>query len=121
MSNLKRQVLDMEVLDSVKDLMQERFGEMLEYYIEDSAMYFSAIKESCENDDVESAIRPAHTLKSSSLQMGAIRLGKISEQIELSAKASFDNGRNVDEIKNILPALDKEYNAACQAIKALMV
>lgn len=66
--------------------MGDRFTRTLQFYLEDGAGYIQALRDAVERRDYAAAIRPAHSLKSSSRQIGAADFGKLAEQVEHDAR-----------------------------------
>lgn len=55
-------------------------------YLAEGETHLDAMAEALVRDDVAGIVRPAHTLKSSSAALGAIRLSEISRRIEHAAR-----------------------------------
>ena len=82
----EKAILDMQTMDSLKILMEEDFSELLQSYLDDAPKLLADIKNSSIHADMEVLERAAHTLKSSSENIGGKRLGFISMKIETIAK-----------------------------------
>src|SRR5215210_8425906 len=63
-----------------------------------------AIRQGLSTDSCETAERAAHSLKSSSAQLGASRMRHICEEIEVLA-----GGRTVDSLSALVDALEAEF------------
>lgn len=85
-------LIDFNALAEAKEMMKAKFPTMVEYYIEDSANYIALIHEGMKASSVERMISPAHTLKSSSRQMGALRVSAIAKEIEALARDQTSAG-----------------------------
>ena len=79
-------ILDHEAVANARDILKERYDAMVDVYLQGSAEKVNEIKVALKNRDIQALIRPAHTLKSTSLQMGAIRLSDVAMKIEKAAK-----------------------------------
>jgi len=91
--------LDMAIIAESKALLQEKFTTIATYFLEDSAMYIGRIEQAFAAGDAEALVPPAHTLKSSSRQMGALRLSAVAEHIEITAREAVKS-------KSDLPSLE---------------
>ncbi|MDH3663989.1 MAG: response regulator, partial [Alphaproteobacteria bacterium] len=74
--------IDEEILDGIRESMGDQFGVILQYYLEDADDYVAKIGQARAAGDIEAMVAPAHTLKSSSRQIGALQVSKLAEQIE---------------------------------------
>src|SRR5690242_6531254 len=81
-----RQMSEVPVLDqSVLSELQETTGDdpeflrdLIETYLADVPVQLEGIDGAIAANDADALVRPAHTLKSSSMTLGAMRLGEIS-------------------------------------------
>ena len=105
-------ILDMQTLDMLKDLMEEEFPSLLTSYLEDAPKLLADIKHSSREANLEVLVRAAHTLKSSSYNLGAKRLGEIASKIEASG-----NEGNLNEATLLIPSLEKAMTETITAIK----
>ena len=62
--------------------MPEVLVDLLDTYIEESAGLVNAIRDGTDQGDLASVLRPAHSLKSSSASIGAMRLSKLCSDLE---------------------------------------
>lgn len=84
-------LLDTALLEEAKDLLKDKFDFLLGCYIDDVASYIREIQQAVAGRDVEAVVRPAHTIKSTSKRMGALRLSEIARDIELAARDAAGN------------------------------
>jgi len=108
--------LDTATISEMKELMGNNFNEMVKFYLEDADSYLGAVQKGCAENNVEEIVRPAHTLKSASRQMGAMKLGELSEKMERSAKEAIEKGDGAESLQAILPLLTEELGAVKSAI-----
>ena len=90
-----RPVLDLEVVDSLRALDEDDgpslFLELIDLFVEDAASQLRSMQSALETGDIKSLERAAHTLKSSSANIGASRMSGICFEIEKLGRAgSFD-------------------------------
>ena len=107
-------LIDQQVLAALKELMEEEFPVLINSYIEDAPKLLADILSSSKEADREILVRAAHTLKSSSNNLGAIKLAMIAETIE---KQSQDNKLSVAAtlIPSLQAALDETIEALANA------
>jgi HPt (histidine-containing phosphotransfer) domain-containing protein len=73
-------LLDESVLNELKLIMEDEFTDVLQVFLDESVGLMSEIHLAFE-EEPENVARKAHTLKSCSNNVGAIRLGEIAEEI----------------------------------------
>ena len=109
----KNDYLDIDAVNNAKNILKDKYGDMVQVYIENSKERISEIQEAISNKDIEASIRPAHTLKSTSKQMGALYLSNLAKDVEYSSKSLQANSiinqqdfdRLNDQLKEILICL----------------
>ena len=110
-------VLDEKALDDVKTLMQERFVFFLELYLNDAESQISIINKGISQTvSSHEVVIAAHTLKSSSSQMGAVQVSALASKIEHAVKAGNENTEalqsTIDELQQafdaVKPLFEKE-------------
>ena len=74
--------LDQVIFDELKDLMDGEIDEIVELYINDSREQIAQLQTSVDSNNLTNMIAIAHTLKSSSANLGAMNLAKLCEQME---------------------------------------
>lgn len=92
-------VLDPAVLDQLRDDTggDEAFiAELVETYVAEGAANLEGMVVAAEAGDVAAIVRPAHTLKSSSASLGAMRLAAICRAIEEAGREARSDGLGAD-------------------------
>ena len=74
--------LDSNVLTSLKDAMEDDFVELVPAFIESSHQITSALNQALRDQDFETMRRNAHSLKSSSANLGAMKLSSMAKALE---------------------------------------
>ena len=106
-------ILDDKILLEAKSLMKDKFNLMVDYFVEDTGNYIADINSGfvdCHYDKIRGA---AHTIKSSSRQLGALQLSELGKSIEELAKSE-----SRDAIEKILPDLNKIFDETKVALAA---
>jgi two-component system, sensor histidine kinase and response regulator len=67
-------------------------ADLVETYLDDGATQLEGIGQAVKAGDAEALVRPAHTLKSASLTVGAARLGEISRGLEQLGRSGTTAG-----------------------------
>lgn len=70
--------------------------ELVEAYVAEATGYLDAMSAAAITGDAAAIVRPAHTLKSSSATLGAMRLAGISRGIEEAGRAGRPEGMAAD-------------------------
>jgi signal transduction histidine kinase/CheY-like chemotaxis protein len=91
-------LIDEQAVRNAKKIMKDKYPSMISVYIERSTERIEEIKIAINDQSIEEIIRPAHTLKSTSLQMGASKISEMAKKIELSAKGSRDAHETLQKI-----------------------
>ncbi len=84
-------VLDMEIVEDLKEMMGSDYPSLVRIYLEDSPKLIGQIQTALDNRDFQALVPPAHTLKSSSANLGALALSDIAKTIEKSARSGDIN------------------------------
>ena len=85
-------IVDYALLEEARSLLKDKFDLLLGHYIEDVENYIRDIETAAAGGDMEAVVRPAHTIKSTSKRMGALRLSHLARDIELEAKDAAETG-----------------------------
>ncbi|MDJ0651256.1 MAG: ATP-binding protein [Xenococcaceae cyanobacterium MO_188.B19] len=84
--NKENRVLDIQVLDSLRELAgikaPDLINKIVKQYFEDSPGKLKAIAKAAEEKDAEALSKAAHGLRSSSANLGAIRVAELCKTIE---------------------------------------
>lgn len=113
-------ILNMAAIHEAKETMKSKFPTMIEYFMEDTEMYINSIKDGMIASNAEEIIVPAHTLKSSSRQMGAAKMSDIAKEIEMLARAQAEkNNTDVASFGTIISRLESAFAETQEALKQI--
>ena len=87
--------------------------ELLDAYLADTPAQLDAVSAALRADDAAALVRPAHTLKSSSATVGAMRLSSIARQLEMTGRSGV-----LDPAQAGMDAARAEWDAARDALMA---
>jgi HPt (histidine-containing phosphotransfer) domain-containing protein len=82
-------VLDPAVLDELRESVgndDEFIAELVATYVNEGGEHLDAMEHAAQMGDAGAIVRPAHTLKSSSAALGALRLAQIAREIEMAGR-----------------------------------
>lgn len=82
----KAVILDLEAVGNARDVLKADYNAMVHIFLQNSLERIEEIQKALDGRDVEAIIRPAHTLKSTSRQMGAVKMADTAMRIEYTAK-----------------------------------
>ena len=105
-SNNTREVLDQEKLQEMKSVMGTVFDQLIPAYVEQSDDMVHGMMARLEAKDITTLERYAHSMKSSSHNVGGVHLSKISAELEDMCRA---NESSDDEIAIKIQTVCDEY------------
>ena len=89
--------------------------ELVEAYLGDAPQLIAVMQAAGVGNDAAALVRPAHTLKSSSATVGALRLAALARQLEAAGRSEvIDDAATLET----LAALPAEWEATSQALHA---
>jgi HPt (histidine-containing phosphotransfer) domain-containing protein len=71
----------------IEEYGEDFLVELIEVYLEDTPNRVAQMSQAFKGGDAETVIREAHTLKSSSANVGAMRLSALAKQMELAGRS----------------------------------
>jgi HPt (histidine-containing phosphotransfer) domain-containing protein len=90
--------------------------DLVRTYLADGPTHLTAIADAVAADDAAALMRPAHTLKSSSATIGAMRISGRARRIEIAARTgTIDEATRADAEQ-----LDDDWSATAQALEGWM-
>ncbi len=108
-------VIDRNALDQINELDPEQDGSLLnsiiDTYVENAEVLMLELSEAAEQDDLATAVRAAHSLKSSSANVGARRLSGLCATMEKHGRDG-----NIEPISVNIDRAWKEYKIAVKEL-----
>ncbi len=108
--------LDRQILDDLIDIMGDEYVDLISVYLEDAPQSVAQLSKAAERKDTDGLIAPAHSLKSTSANLGAMALSEMAKDIELNAREGRANDIEI-KIGNI-QAEFKRVAAELETLKA---
>ena len=107
--------IDRSIFDELLEVMGSEFAGLVNVYLEDTPKNIKILAQSAQRGQIEGMIAPAHSLKSTSANLGAIVLSDLAKKIEHGAR----NGTLIDPLsdaKNVIA----EFERASVALRELI-
>lgn len=100
-------VIDIPTIEELHDLLQDKYGQTLQRYLEDSKTRVEALIAAWEKEDLATMAAQAHPLKSASQYVGALGLKDLMQDIEQAAKHGQKEALvlSVERLKILYPAV----------------
>jgi len=74
-------VIDVETIDMLKDVLADDFSDLIRVFLEDAGKRIHEIKLAIDGSDLPAIEKPAHTLKGSSSNIGALDLSSACDML----------------------------------------
>jgi len=87
------EIININTVNTAKDLMGDRFPVMIKYFLEDLQMYMEEIARGLKEQNTKVIVSSAHTIKSSAKQLGVDRVSDIAKQIESLCREMIDTNK----------------------------
>ncbi len=101
---LPTESIDADIFTNAREMLGDKLGTVISYYLEDADNFITRIAEAVAKNDPNAVVLPAHTLKSSSRQLGAITIADLAARIEMNARSQV-NGERTEDIAALLPSM----------------
>ena len=88
--------VDLTILNELKELMEDDFADLVNTYLSDAPQYLLQIHDAIKSSDSEVLRAAAHTLKSSSANMGALPLSALAKSLEMLGRQGTVSGSAKD-------------------------
>ena len=108
-------IIDSATLDSLKELLGDAFGQLIETYLTDSEARVQKLKKAIAAPDYEEITHEAHGLKGSSRNLGIVQLGDICEKLEQESREG--NGENFEQY---VSAVEQQFAAVTDILKGYL-
>ncbi len=93
----------------------EFVDELIDTYLADALVQLDAMRAAAASGDAEALVRPAHSLKSSSANVGAFPLSEFCQEIENTISR-----KDAAALKGLLGSVGGEYFAVEEALKQVL-
>jgi HPt (histidine-containing phosphotransfer) domain-containing protein len=107
-------VLEMEVVEELRSIMGAEYQGLVKLFLEDAPVHIERLRVAAAASDVPAMVAPAHTLKSSSANLGALALSIVAKRIEFGART-----QSLAKPTLAVLMLENEFRRAKAALTAL--
>lgn len=108
-------VLSREIVDDLREIMGEEFVALVRVFLEDAPQALQKLEQAAAKRDIDALIGPAHSLKSTSANLGALALSDLARTIEHGARQ-----RNLLDPVGTVSALGREYHRVQTALRGFL-
>lgn len=106
--------IDAATVAELVDLMGSDFGALVRAYVDDAPRQLRALEAAAANGDLAALVGPAHALKSSSANLGALALAEIAKRIEHGARRN-----DLDDAPALVARMSAEFSRVVAALRTL--
>ncbi|HEX5240394.1 MAG TPA: Hpt domain-containing protein [Candidatus Limnocylindrales bacterium] len=106
-------LVDLGVVDALRESVggdDDFVRELIETYVGEGGDHLTALAHAVASGDAAAAVRPAHTLKSSSASVGAMRLSELCRSIEAATREGRSDGL-ADQVESVRATWDATLEA----------
>ncbi|MES9871593.1 MAG: ATP-binding protein [Candidatus Sedimenticola sp. 6PFRAG7] len=108
------EVIDKEVITELYEIMEDDFTSLIEAFLTNSPVCLDQIEAGIREGDCKHAIIPAHSLKSSSANVGAMALSELAKKMEFAARDD-----DIDRLQDGIMELREEYDRSERELQGL--
>ncbi|VAW93610.1 hypothetical protein MNBD_GAMMA23-652 [hydrothermal vent metagenome] len=106
--------IDSNTIASLKEIMGDAFSMLINTFTDDTGKLIHSLTELQQQNDLDVFTRNAHSIKSSSANVGALQLSAIAAVLEARGK----NG-DISNTSALIEKLSTEFSHACDELNAL--
>ncbi|HET7065912.1 MAG TPA: ATP-binding protein [Rudaea sp.] len=107
--------LDTSVIGDLVDVMGDEFPDLVRVYLEDTPKNVALLEQAARQHSMEGIIAPSHSLKSTSANLGALRLSELAKRLEHGARTG-----ELTEPLALVSELKREYQQVASALTELL-
>jgi CheY-like chemotaxis protein/signal transduction histidine kinase/HPt (histidine-containing phosphotransfer) domain-containing protein len=105
--------VDKAVLVELREIMEDAFAELIQTYLRDTPTRLVAIRDAIDKTDADALRDAAHTMKSSSANLGAMPLSALAKELEALGRSGTTEGA-----AELFRSAAAEYTRVKQALEA---
>jgi signal transduction histidine kinase/CheY-like chemotaxis protein/HPt (histidine-containing phosphotransfer) domain-containing protein len=107
--------LDTDIIGDLVDVMGDEFPDLVRVYLEDTPKNVALLEQAARQRSIEGIIAPSHSLKSTSANLGALRLSELAKRLEHGARTG-----ELTEPLILVSELKREYQQVASALTELL-
>ena len=108
-------VLNREIVDDLREIMGDEFISLVKVFLEDAPRALGKLELAAGRGDLDALVGPAHSLKSTSANLGALALSDIARTIEHGARQ-----KNLPDPAGLVTQLAREFHRVEGALRAFI-
>ncbi|HIK04801.1 MAG TPA: response regulator [Trichormus sp. M33_DOE_039] len=113
-------VIDLKTMEYLRQMggseADKMIAEIIQIYLDDTPATIQTIREAIASRERDKLRKAAHALRSPSVSIGALNLGKVCATLEDAA-----NKQTLEQLSNLVDQLESEYNNVIHALQGLLV
>jgi len=113
--SLRAPAVDKAVLVELREIMEDAFAELIQTYLRDTPTRLVAIRDAIGQSDADALRAAAHTMKSSSANLGAMPLSALAKELEALGRSGTTEGA-----AELFRQAAAEFTRVKQALEALL-
>ncbi len=106
--------IDLNVVRDLMDLMGSDFRDLVQVYLEDTPKNLTALERAAKTNDIDALVAPAHSMKSTSANLGALLLADMAKRIEQGARSG-----DIGEPLLLVAQLQNEFQRVSTQLKQM--
>lgn len=107
------EIINIETVDTAKNLLGDRFSLIIKYFLEDTQAYLSEIAKGLKDKNIRVIFSSSHTIKSSAKQLGIDRVSEVAKQTEILCQEIMgSNNQNWEGLQELYHRLKDELEKA---------
>jgi CheY-like chemotaxis protein/HPt (histidine-containing phosphotransfer) domain-containing protein len=107
--------LNSEIVDDLREIMGSEFLSLIKVFLEDAPLSLGKLELAASRDQIEALVAPAHSLKSTSANLGALALSEIARKIEHGARL-----RSLTDPRSDVADLGREFHRVEAALRGFL-
>ncbi len=107
-------VIDTTTIISLKEIMGDSFSLLISTFTDDTGKLVHSLNDLQQQNDLDVFTRNAHSIKSSSANVGALQLSGIAAALEAMGKSG-----DISNASTLIEHLSKEFSQACDELNTL--
>ena len=110
-----RPALDSEIIEDLWSAMGDSFSQLVDVFLEDAPSHLAKLDQAAAKGDIAALVGPAHALKSSSANLGAMQVSAIAKHIEHGAR-----DKTLTDPIDVVARLNHEFKRAEIELRVLL-
>lgn len=110
--------LNTQIIDDLRAILGEDFNMIVEEQLTQARKYMDELHHLLQNNDVNMAMRRAHSLKSSVGQVGLYDIQLLAKDLELTCRADMDRGSISHHARELFNQIIAGFDYAVESLES---